>query len=161
MSGAPTNQMDVQASGAQTPQLARRNGKGPNQFRKHNRTGLSFKGDTEGMNGHVFQTYTEQSKWCKFQRTLEELQVYCSTTYRQEADLLETLFNRLENPNLDKPTKPVFSEDNDVKSIEEKIYKEEIKAYVRAKINLEATLRSLFNVVLGQCSMSLKSKLER
>ena len=61
---------------------------------------------------------------------------------------------------LDKPTKPVFSEDNDMKSIEEEIYKEEIKAYVRAKRNLEATLRSLFNVVWGQCSINLKSKLE-
>ena len=86
--------------------------------------------------------------------------MYCSTTYRQEADLLEPLFNKLENPNLDKPTKPVFSKDNDVKSIEEEIYKEEIKGYMRAKINLEATLRSLFNVVWGQCSITLKSKLE-
>ena len=82
------------------------------------------------MNRHVFQTYTEQSKWVKFQRTLEELQVYCSTTYKQEADLLEPLFNRLENPNLDQATKPVFSEDNDMKSIEEEIYDEEIKAYM-------------------------------
>ena len=112
------------------------------------------------MDEHVFQTYTEQSKRGEFQGGLEDLQVYCSTTYRQEADLLEPLFNRLENSNLDKPTKSTFSEDADVKSIEEEIYKEEIKAYVRAKINLEATLCSLFNVVWGQCSMNLRSKLE-
>ena len=31
---------------------------------------------------------------------------------------------------------------------------------MRAKINLEATLRSLFNVVWGQCSKPLKNKLE-
>ena len=140
MSGAPTNQMDIQVPMAQVPQPAKRNGKGVNHFRRHNRTRPSFKGATEGLNGHVFQTYTEQSKRGEFQRT-EELQVYCSTTYKQEADLLEPLFNKLENPHLDKPTKPVFSEDNDVKCIEEEIYKEEIKAYVRAKINLEATLR--------------------
>ena len=53
------------------------------------------------MNGHVFQTYTEQSKQGEFQTTLEELQVYCSTTYKQEADLLEPLFNKLEDPNLE------------------------------------------------------------
>ena len=47
-----------------------------------------------------------------------------------------------------------------MKSIEEENYKEEIKVYVRAKINLEATLRSIFNVVWGQCSINLKSKLE-
>ena len=99
------------------------------------------------MNGHVFQTYAEQSKWGEFQRTLDELQVYCSTTYKQEADLLEPLFNKLENTNLDKPTKPVFSQDDDVKSVEEEIYKEEVKAYMRANINLEGTICSLFNVV--------------
>ena len=73
------------------------------------------------MNGHVFQTYTEQSRRGQFQRTLEELQVYCSTTYKQEADLLESLFDKLENPSLDKPTKPTFSEDDDVKSGEEEL----------------------------------------
>ena len=73
---------------------------------------------------------------------------------------MEPLFNKLEHPNLDKPTKPVFSQDDDVKSIEEEIYKEENKAYVRANINLDATLRYLFNVVWGQCSITLKSKLE-
>ena len=130
MSGVWTNQTDVQASVSQTPQSVKRNGKGVNPFRRHNRAGLSFKGATEGMDEHVFQTYTEQSKRGEFQRTLEELQVYCSTTYRQEADVLQPLFNRLENPNLDKPTKPTFSEDAEVKSIEEEIYKEEIKAYV-------------------------------
>ena len=40
------------------------------------------------MNGHMFQTYTEQSKQGEFQRSLEELQMYSSTTYGQEADLL-------------------------------------------------------------------------
>ena len=47
-----------------------------------------------------------------------------------------------------------------MKSVEEEIYKEEVKAYVRAKLNLEATLCPLFNVVWGQCSITLKSKLE-
>ena len=163
MNTAPTNQGESQtpvATPGATHQPSRRNGRGGNQSKKNNRFGSSFKGATEGMNGHVFQTYAEQSKRGQFQRTLEELQVYCSTTYKQEADLLEPLFNKLENPKLDKPTKPVFSEDDDVKTVEEDIYKEEIKAYVRGKINLEATLRSLFNVVWGQCSITLKSKLE-
>ena len=86
--------------------------------------------------------------------------MYCSTTYKQEADLLDLLFSRLENPKLDQPTKPIFSEDNDIKSIEEEIYKEEIKVYVRTKRSLKSTLHSLFNVVWGQCSIKLRSKLE-
>ena len=122
--------------------------------------GSNYKGSVEGMNGHVFQTYAEQSKRGEFQRTLEELQVYCSTAYKQEADLLDPLFSRLENPKLDQPTKPTYSTDDEVKSIEEEIYKEEIKVYVRAKMSLKSTLHSLFNVVWGQCSIKLRSKLE-
>ena len=160
MSGIQTSQVDVQASGSQTPTSAKRNGKGTNPFKKQNCTGSSYKGSVEGMSGHVFQTYTEQSKRGEFHKTLDELQVYCSTTYIQEADLLEPLFSRLENPILDNPTKPTFSEDNDIKGIEEEVYKDEIKAYVRAKINLKATLHSLFNAVWGQRSMNLRSKLE-
>ena len=78
----------------------------------------------------------------------------------QEAGLLEPLFSRLENPTFDRPLKPIFSTDEDVKSIEEEIYKEELKAYVRTKNSLKATLHSLFNAVWGQCSVNLRSKLE-
>ena len=66
--------------GTITNPLGRKEGRGNNPFRKNNRSGSSFKGATNGMNGHVFQTYAEQSKRGQFQRTLKDLQVYCSTT---------------------------------------------------------------------------------
>ena len=40
------------------------------------------------------------------------------------------------------------------------LYKEEIKLYGQEKKNLQATLKSIFNVVWGQCSTTMKSKLE-
>ena len=104
------------------------------------------------MNGHVFQTHGEQTKRGEFQRTLEELQVYCSTTYVQEAGLLAPLFSRLENPSLEKLTKPTYSEDSKERSLEEDIYKEEVRVFVKARSNLRSTLHSLFNVIWGQCS---------
>ena len=160
MSGTQANQTDVQASGNQASVPTKKNNKGASFFKKQSRPGSGYKGSVEGMNGHVFQTYAEQSKRGEFQRTLDELQVYCSTTYVQEAGLLEPLFSRLENPTLDRPLRPIFSTDEDLNNIEEEIYKEELKAYVRTKNSLKATLHSLFNVVWGQCSMNLRSKLE-
>ena len=160
MSGTPANQNDAQASGNQASAPIKKNNKGASFFKKQSRPGSGYKGSVEGMNGHVFQTYAEQSKRGEFQRTLDELQVYCSTTYVQEAGLLEPLFSRLENPTLDRPLRPIFSTDEDLNNIEEEIYKEELKAYVRTKNSLKATLHSLFNVVWGQCSMNLRSKLE-
>ena len=73
--------------------------------------------------------------------------MYCSTTYIQEAGLLEPLFSKLENPVLNQPPKPEYSEDKEEKSIEEEIYKEELKAFVKARRNLKATLHSLFSVI--------------
>ena len=149
-----------QATDGQTQAPAKKNGKGNQFFKKQNRAGPSFKGSIEKMNGHVFQTYGEQPKRGEFQRTLDELKIYCSTTYIQEAVLLEPLFERLENPVLEKPTKPVYSQDSEEKSLEEDIYKEEIKVYVKARASLKNTLHSLFSVIWGQCSQVLKNKLE-
>ena len=165
MSENPSNQLDSQATeGGQTQTSNKKSGKANQFFKRQNRSSSNIEGSVEGMNGHVFQTYGEQSKRGEFQRTLEELQVYCSTTYIQEASLLEPLFNRLENPVLAKPIKPTYDEDNEEESVdedlEEDIYKEEIKAYVKARSGLKATLHSLFNVIWGQCSLLLRSKLE-
>ena len=66
------------------------------------------------MNGHVFQTAAEQSKRGQFQRTLEELQVYSSVTFKREMDLLEVLFEDLETPTPTKPVKPTSTDEVDV-----------------------------------------------
>ena len=110
------------------------------------------------MNGHIFQTYAEQFRRGQFQTTLDGLQVYCSTTYKKEIDLLEPLFEDIQTPSLQKPTKPIITQGDD--SVDEDLYKEEIKTYVKDKKNLDTTLCSLMNVVWGQCSITLKSKLE-
>ena len=111
--------------GAVTNPSGRRGGRGNNPFRRNNRAGSSFKGATEGMNGHVFQTYAEQSKRGQFQRTLDELQVYCSITYKKEIDILEPLFEDMLTPTLQKPVKPAPTEEEG--SVDEDLYKEEIK----------------------------------
>ena len=118
------------------------------------RVGGTFKGATDGMNGHVFQTAAEQSKRRQFQRTLEELQVYLSVTFKRETHLLGTLFEDLETPVLTKPVKPTSTDDVDAD-----LYKEEVKLYVQEKKNMQATLSSIFNVVWGQCSPIMKSNL--
>ena len=160
MSENTTNQPSGQTSDVQANAPAKKSGKGNQFFKKQNRTAPIFKGSVEKMNGHVFRTYGEQAKRGEFQRTLEELKVYCSTTYIQDAGLLEPLFSKLENPILLRPPKPTYSEDNEEKSLEEEIYKEEIKVYVKTKVSLKNTLHSLFSVIWGQCSQLLRSKLE-
>ena len=159
MSENATNQSSGQATEVQTQAPTKKNNKGSQFFKKQSRTGPSFKGSVERMNGHVFQT-GERPEWGEFQRTLEELQVYCSTTYIQDAGASEPVFSKLENPVLNRPPKPVYSEDNEERSLEEEIYREEVKAFVKAKNSLKNTLHSLFSVIWGQCSQLLRAKLE-
>ena len=83
---APT-QPDTKGADPRAQAPTKKNSKGNQSFRKQNRGASSFKGSVEKMNGHVFRAHAEQSKRGEFQRTLEELKVYCSTTYIQEAGL--------------------------------------------------------------------------
>ena len=74
MSGTQPNQVDTQAPSGQAPTSNKKNNRGTQFLKKQNHAGSNYKGSVEGMNGHVFQTYAEQSKRGEFQRTLEELQ---------------------------------------------------------------------------------------
>ena len=65
------------------------------------------------------------------------------------------LFEDLETPTPTKPVKPTSTDEVDVD-----LYKEEVKMYAQEKKNIQSTLRSIFNVVWGQCSTIMKSKLE-
>ena len=75
--------------------------------------------------------------------------------FKSEIDLLEVLFENLETPTPTKPVKPMSTDEVDID-----LYKEEIQLHAQEHKNLQATLRSIFNVVWGQCSTIMKSKLE-
>ena len=118
---ATPSQQTQQATDGQAQAQGKKNNKGSQFTKKQNRAGSTFKGSTNKMNGHVFQTYGEQPIRGEFQRTLDELKIYCLTTYIQEAVLLESLFDRLENPVLEPPIKPELSDDGVDNSLKEDI----------------------------------------
>jgi len=41
-----------------------------------------FKGETQNLNGNVFETLEELRNPLQFEKTLEDIQRYCSKTYR-------------------------------------------------------------------------------
>ena len=62
MNGPQPDQVDTQAPSEQAPASNKKNNRGMQFFKKQNQVGSNYKGSVEGMNGHVFQTYAEQSK---------------------------------------------------------------------------------------------------
>ena len=115
----------------------------------------TFNGKTREMNGNVFQLQVEQKRKGQYQETLDQLQVYAVNMYRKDIKVLKVLFTDLK-----KPTKLMPLPVKNPSTVEDILFKEEVKQYTKDKRSLESTLVSLYNVVWGQCSKLLQNKLK-
>ena len=61
-------------------------------------TRTNFKGDTEGMNGNVFECYEEQNDRRQFMRTREALDGYVKKTLKFVEDLSPLFAEEMEEP---------------------------------------------------------------
>ena len=137
--------------------------------KSHTRTNEEkFKGETTALNGHVFQVHAESPKRGQFQDTLDALKIYTSTIYIKDIQNLTTLFTDLVPPVIREPKEPKEKEtiDNDgnkvttaITRLQEAIFGEEIKQYIKESRSLKSTLTSLYNIVWGQCSKLMQNKL--
>jgi len=145
---------------AQAPRNQGRRNRG-NRFRNDrrnqpNRTGVksSFRGETPGLNGNVFQTLAESHDPTQFKVTMEALERFSNKVYQVD---LRTLFD--ENIKVPELVRPKRKTDEEVDELDAEEYREEVKEYVKEKRNLSKALRSLFSVVWGQCSVSVTTRL--
>ena len=141
-------------------------------YRKpNNARGVFFKGETKEMNGNVFQTHSEQKKRGQFQDTMDALKVYSSTVYKKDIRYLNPLFNRLERPDVSEPEQNFTTTENTNEHgvititqtpthFETAVYNERIKTWIKATDALDSTLRSLHNIVRGQCSNLMQNKIK-
>ena len=120
------------------------------------------------MNGHVFQLHAERFNRPQFEDTMEALRIYSSTIYKNDIESLNKVFTELtpasveeppgpkETPKLDETGKVVVDKAGKpvtvVSTFEETIYNKMIKQWIRDESSLKATVRSLYNIVWGQCS---------
>jgi hypothetical protein len=120
----------------------------------------NFKGDTEGMNGHVFQCYEERSDPVQFSRTMEALHSYSKKVLKTTD--LGCLFGTTPTyPVMDKPTKAIKASNSDSDDkLEQLILKEEVKHYVYRTKEIKTNLAVLHSVACGQCSKALKAKIQ-
>ena len=140
--------------GQRTGRSGTRGGRGRQRWNpKSNKN--TFNGKTREMNGNVFQLQVEQKRKGQYQETLDQLQVYAANMYRKDIKVLKVLFTDLEKPTILMPI-PV----KNPSTVEDILFKEEVKQYSKDKRSLESTLVSLYNVVWGQCSKLLQNKLK-
>ena len=128
----------------------------------------TFKGETPGMNGHVFQTHVKQKKRGQFQDTLDALKVYASTTYHKDINHLTILFSELKTPEVAQPLELVKIKRKDtdgkistvITKFSEIVFQEQVKLWIKETSSLKATTQSLYNIVWGQCSKLMQNKLK-
>ena len=119
----------------------------------------NFAGETTDMNGHLFQSIDESKDAIQYVKTVEALERYAFKTYSVD---LSSLFRR-ENPS--KPEvevlrKPTENEVNKNPSLQD-IYQLKLKEYIKEERALKVALKSIWAVIWGQCSYSIRTILEK
>ena len=120
------------------------------------------------MDGDMFQVCGERRRKWKFQDTLDKLYVYASVTFTQYAYASTPLFEALDEPQIERPKEPEKTtwKDEDgnnityVVDVDPRIYNEKVKQYVKDVKSLKHTTRTMYNIVLGQCSKVIKQRVK-
>jgi hypothetical protein len=116
----------------------------------------TFRGRNEGLKGHVFEC-TDGSQGDQFTVTMKEIAAYVGSNYSHGADMRwkvehEALFVVTRPKKPDTTTTPMDEVDT-------MIFKKEVDEYVKRREKYSENCRTLFSLMLGQCSDYLKAKL--
>jgi len=123
------------------------------------------------MMGAVFQCHSEQQKRGQFDEAMGALKTFASTKYVSHIDYLTPIFTDLTQPTLIKPflsstkTQVTLKDDSKImtdSALREKTeeYKIKLKEYLQDEKAFRTIKCSLRNVVWGQCSYMLRTKLQ-
>ena len=148
------------------PSTNRRGGNNANNQRHQNARNTSgnsattFRGDTEGMRGYVFEL---PAKGSQLTETLDMLKRFSSTTY-DTGRWLATLFaKKPAMPAIEKPPDDATPTGTDkagnprVTDLDRESFKEQVKSYWKDVRDLQRDLAALFAVIYGQCNHSLRA----
>ncbi len=141
-----------------------------------------FTGETTALGGNMFQCQEERSKATQFQSTMEALERYIAKEYYTDVNMSSLFVGKgIVQPRIVRPERPVFkevvikSEEGKEKTkeaidfetnllLEMKVleeYKSDLEAARKAERKLQAVLQGLFATIMGQCSHTMRMKLER
>ena len=108
------------------------------------------------MKDNIFQCYGESPNKQQFTKTIEALTGYISTTMEFPKDVA-SIYKEME---LDTVQEPVDLTKEEAKSATKKlIWKTKVHTYVRRTETQEKNCQSIYAVIWGQCSTTMKNKL--
>ena len=118
----------------------------------------SFKGNTDGMKGNVFQCYGETTDRQQFTKTIGVLREYINKTFDFPQDVASVCTSFKLTP----PVQPkdLSDEEYEKNKTKKMIWETQVKSYVKRLETLESNSRAVYAIVWGQCSAMMQSKLE-
>jgi hypothetical protein len=115
----------------------------------------TFKGNTEEMNGHVFQCFNKCEDKKHFSKTVEALGEYIAMKLKYPGNMV-SLTKDFVKPKIPKPTELEVSETNRLVIA---IWEKKVSAYCTRTDYLDSNLKTAYAVIWGQCSEAMKAKL--
>lgn len=121
----------------------------------------NFKGKCAELKANVFETFSESKDTTQYEITIKALQVYVAANFRHGGDIgwmlkheKEFQFTRPSPPS----STPTTTRAQD--SVDQDIYKEQIKGYVARKQKYDENKDKLYSVIWGQCSDNMQSRIQ-
>ena len=107
------------------------------------------------MNGHVFECYDESGDRTQFIKTIAALKEYAAKNLKRPEDLRTMFDEKMKEPKIPEP------EDlpDPATKKQEYIWLAAMKTYNARSDELRSNLNSLYSVIWGQCSESVKTKI--
>jgi len=115
----------------------------------------TFKGNTEEMNGHVFQFFNKCEDKKHFSKTVEALGEHIAKKLKYPGDMV-SLTKDFVKPEIPIPTELEASETNRLVIA---IWEKKVSAYCTRTDYLNSNLKTAYGVIWGQCSEAMKAKL--
>ena len=134
-----------------------RRGKGKKARRNPLARGPKFTGDTEDLKDHVYDVGYNQSD--QYTTTTREISHHVGRSYKNGADVKRSI-DGLRPMVIPIPPDPVHPDPLNPSAVLIRIWEREVDGYVRRKDTLDQNLRTLYSLIWGQCSPSMKAKLE-
>jgi hypothetical protein len=118
-----------------------------------------FVGRSDDLKGFIYDV-AHNKGGVAYTRTTEEITRYVGEKYTGAGSFIRTAILTLNTPTQRRPSAPVGTGTPPiVDDIEKETFKEETRVFVKTKASIESTMKSLYDLIWGQCSESLRSRL--
>jgi hypothetical protein len=118
-----------------------------------------FTGRSDDLQGYMYDV-TSSKGGVAYKRTTEEIARHVEEKYTNVGAYVRSAIMTLNVPAPTRPTVPIaVGEPPAIDAVKIEIFKEKIRMYVKTEAAIKVAMKSLYDLIWGQCAKSLRSRL--